>query len=94
MNWIVPNKFLAFAGPASKKFDEDGYRQYTPEDYCPIFKEFGIGLVVRLNKKRYDEKIFKNDGFNFLDIPFEDGTIPPDDIVKKFLENAEEEKGG
>jgi len=38
MNWIVPGKFLAFAGPANKKYDEDGYRQYTPEDYNPIFK--------------------------------------------------------
>ena len=94
MNWIVPNKFLAFAGPASKKYDEDGYRQYTPEDYCPVFEKFNIKLVVRLNRKRYDEKIFKNAGFVHLDIPFEDGTIPPDEIIDKFLEEAENEKGG
>lgn len=94
MNWIVPNKFLAFAGPADKQVDDDGYRQYTPDDYCPIFERFGIKLVVRLNKKRYDEKVFKNNGFKFLDIPFEDGTIPPKDIIDKFLTAAEAEKGG
>ena len=91
MNWIVPNKFIAFAGPANKKFDEDGYRQFTPEDYVPIFKSFGVGTVVRLNKKRYDEKKFLDEGLGFLDIPFEDGTIPPDEIVKKFLATVEEE---
>jgi len=94
MNWIVPNKFLAFAGPADKQVDDDGYRQYTPEDYCPIFEKFGVKLVVRLNKKRYDEKVFKNNGFKFLDIPFEDGTIPPKDIIDKFLTASEAEKGG
>jgi cell division cycle 14 len=94
MNWIVPNKFLAFAGPANKKYDEDGYRQYTPEDYNPVFETFGIKLVVRLNKKRYDEKIFSDYGFKVLDIPFEDGTIPPQDIIDKFIAAAEACDGG
>ena len=93
MNWIVPDKFLAFAGPASKKYDDDGYRQYTPEDYCPVFEKFGVKMIVRLNKKRYDEKIFKNYGFKHLDIPFEDGTIPPQEIIDNFLEEAESTKG-
>lgn len=50
-------------------------------------------MVVRLNRKRYDERVFVNEGFKFLDIPFEDGTIPPEDTREKFLVEAEEEKG-
>lgn len=93
LNWIVPNKFLAFAGPNSKKHDEDGYRQYTPKDYNKVFKKLGIDLIVRLNKKKYDETIFTDAGFEHLDIPFEDGTIPPEDIIQKFLLKAEDTKG-
>lgn len=94
MNWIVPNKFLAFAGPSKDKYDEKNFRQYTPQDYCPIFKKFGIELVVRLNNKKYEEKYFTDEGFQHLDIPFEDGTIPPKKIINKFLASAEECKGG
>ena len=37
MNWIIPGKFLAFSSPSAKEYDEEGYRTYTPQDYCPIF---------------------------------------------------------
>jgi cell division cycle 14 len=48
MNWNILSKFLAFSSPYEKEYDEEGYRAYTPQDYCPIFKEMGINLVVRL----------------------------------------------
>lgn len=50
MNWIVPGKFLAFSGPSEEDRDADGWRTFTPDDYSPIFKKFGIHLVIRLNK--------------------------------------------
>eukprot|EP00439_Symbiodinium_sp_Y106_P081795 s250_g20.t3 len=53
MNWIIPDKFLAFAGPSPTSTDADGFPAFTPEDYVPIFRDAGIGLVVRLNKKQY-----------------------------------------
>lgn len=53
MNWIVPDKFLAFAGPCPTPTDADGFPAFTPEDYVPIFHDAGIGLIVRLNKKQY-----------------------------------------
>ena len=28
--------------PSNKMIDERGYRQYTPEDYNPIFKRWGV----------------------------------------------------
>eukprot|EP00418_Pyrodinium_bahamense_P037305 CAMPEP_0179208546 /NCGR_PEP_ID=MMETSP0796-20121207/104004_1 /TAXON_ID=73915 /ORGANISM="Pyrodinium bahamense, Strain pbaha01" /LENGTH=405 /DNA_ID=CAMNT_0020913497 /DNA_START=88 /DNA_END=1306 /DNA_ORIENTATION=- len=58
MNWIIPDKFLAFAGPCPTPTDADGFPALTPEDYVPIFREAGIGLVVRLNKKQYERRRF------------------------------------
>lgn len=49
MNWVVPGKFLAFSGPSEEEKDADGWRTFTPDDYSPIFKKFGINLVIRLN---------------------------------------------
>jgi hypothetical protein len=40
---------MAFSSPSENKEDEDGYRTFTPEDYAPIFKKFGITTVIRLN---------------------------------------------
>ena len=94
MNWIVPDKFLAFSGPAEEEHDEDGWRTFTPDDYAPLFKKFGVGTVVRLNKKAYNEQRFIDKGFRFEDLYFVDGTTPSKKIVKKFLKIAEEEDEG
>jgi cell division cycle 14 len=94
MNWIIPGKFLAFSSPSSKEYDEEGYRTYTPQDYCPIFKEMGINLVVRLNKPAYDKKIFEKNGINHRDLYFLDGSTPSEEIIEHFLDLVENEKGG
>ena len=52
LNWIVPNKFIAFSGPLNVT---DKYGSFTPEDYVPIFRKMGVSLVVRLNKPQYDK---------------------------------------
>jgi cell division cycle 14 len=55
-NWIVEGRFLAFAGPHNKaELTTDGYRTLTPDDYIPYFKKHNVTLVIRLNKKYYDE---------------------------------------
>ena len=94
MNWIVPGKFLAFSGPSEEEHDEEGYRTFTPDDYSPIFKKFNIGTIIRLNKKAYNEKRFLDNGFEFEDLYFVDGTTPSKKIVKKFLRAAESEEDG
>lgn len=57
----------------------------------PFLNKFGIHLVVRLNKKAYNEQRFIDKGFNFEDLYFVDGTTPSKKIVKKFLKAAEAE---
>lgn len=90
LNWIFPKKFVAFSGPLNVT---DKYGSFTPEDYVPIFKKLGVQLVVRLNKPQYERQKFIKAGINHLDLYFLDGTPPPDDIVDKFLEAAEKQKG-
>jgi cell division cycle 14 len=93
LNWVLPNKFLAFAGPSSHPVDEYGLRAFTPEDYVQIFADAGVGLVVRLNKKQYDKTRFTANGIKHVDLYFADGSCPPPDIVNKFLRITECEPG-
>lgn len=76
MNWIIPGKFLAFSSPSNTQYDSDGYRTFTPEDYVPIFRKWGIGLVIRLNKETYDSKKFLKNGIKHLELYFTDGSCP------------------
>jgi cell division cycle 14 len=71
----------------------DKYGSFTPDDYVPIFKKFGVSLVVRLNKPQYDKQKFVKAGIKHLDLYFLDGSTPPDDIVEKFLDAVEKERG-
>lgn len=91
MNWIIPDKFLAFAGPCPTPVDPDGYPAFTPEDYVPIFREAGLGLVVRLNKKQYDHWRFTHHGIKHVDLYFRDGSCPSKEIISKFLHITEQE---
>jgi len=93
LNWIIPGKFIAFSGPSDQPRDADGYRRFTPEDYVPIFKKFGVTMVVRLNNKQYDEGRFRKHGIKHTDLYFLDGSTPSDEIIERFLKVVEEEKG-
>ncbi len=92
MNWIIPNKFLAFSSPSSQPYDADGYRTFTPEDYSPIFKKWKINLVVRLNKVTYEKEKFVKNGVKHMDLYFIDGSTPSEDIIETFIDAAEKEK--
>eukprot|EP00919_Chromeraceae_sp_WS-2016_P004195 GHVR01010054.1.p1 GENE.GHVR01010054.1~~GHVR01010054.1.p1 ORF type:complete len:449 (+),score=75.09 GHVR01010054.1:56-1402(+) len=93
LNWIIPNKYVAFSGPSSTNTDEDGYHTLTPEDYVPIFKKIGVSTVVRLNKKQYEKQRFTSQGIRHVDLYFLDGSCPSREILHKFLEISEMEQG-
>lgn len=50
LNWIVPQKFLAFLGPSTESLN------YTnpPEKYINYFLANEVSAVIRLNRKAYD----------------------------------------
>ena len=68
-------------------------RGNSPEDYLQVFKHFGVTHVVRLNEAKYDRNKFVRNGINHTDMFFIDGSTPPDNIVKKFLDCSEREGG-
>lgn len=92
MNWIIPGKFLAFSSPSNTQYDNDGYRTFTPEDYVPIFRKWGVSLVIRLNKETYDSRKFLKNGIKHLELFFTDGSCPKNEIIEKFLDVTEKEK--
>mmetsp|Transcript_70056 Transcript_70056/g.204968 ORF Transcript_70056/g.204968 Transcript_70056/m.204968 type:complete len:415 (-) Transcript_70056:231-1475(-) len=93
MNWIIPGKFLAFAGPSTTSFDAEGFPAFTPEDYVPVFLQAGIRLAVRLNKPCYDRRRFTEKGIRHVDLYFRDGSCPCRSIITKFLHVTENETG-
>ncbi|KAJ9463485.1 putative tyrosine-protein phosphatase cdc-14 [Diplonema papillatum] len=106
-NWIIPPEFppsdspgklIAFCTPVARKPGEldgsgVGFRYYTPEDYCRLFRERGVTGVVRLCKRMYDRKTFTENGFKHVDLIFPDGATPPDSVVSQFLKFVESNKG-
>jgi cell division cycle 14 len=84
MNWLIPGKLLAFASPYRNRVVQ-GFRVCTPVELAPVFRGLGITTIIRLNEKSYDETVFREAGFDFIEMFFPDGTCPPEAILEKFL---------
>lgn len=94
LNWLHFGRFLAFAGPHEvRQMTAEGYHTLCPDDYIPYFKKKGVSLVIRLNKKYYNQKRFMNAGINHVDLYYMDGSTPPKHILEKFIEVCEQAKG-
>lgn len=93
LNWILPDKFLAFCGPHPKSKIENGYPLHAPESYFNYFRKHNVKAIVRLNKKIYDAKRFVESGFEHHELFFVDGGVPTDAIVKRFLDISEQCNG-
>lgn len=89
MNWLIPDKILAFASPYSTNILNGTYRVSTPDDLVLPFKRFGINHIIRLCDPCYDSDVFKKAGFKHTDLIFADGSNPPYKILKQFLKIAE-----
>ena len=89
LSWIFPGKFVAFAGPHEVKSYDEQCPTCVPEDYIPYFLEKKVTLVIRLNKRYYDENRFKAKGIDHIDLYYPDGSCPSDDILDKFLQICE-----
>lgn len=91
LNWIVPNKLLAFSTPNDS--ESRNLRSFSVDKYIPILKRFGVQAVVRLNDRLYDESKLQRQGIKHRDIFFEDGSCPFDEHIDSFLELVENTKG-
>mmetsp|Transcript_39155 Transcript_39155/g.59720 ORF Transcript_39155/g.59720 Transcript_39155/m.59720 type:complete len:187 (-) Transcript_39155:58-618(-) len=68
-------------------------RGNTPEDYIQVFRHFNVTRVIRLNEEKYDRQRFLRNNVEHSDLFFIDGSTPPDNIVRDFLNIAERETG-
>lgn len=97
LNWILYGKIVAFAGPERvRRVSPSGHYALTPSDLIPYFKKRNIGLVVRLNEKRYDERDFVTAGIDFCDSVYPDGSCPPMSTLRKVVaafESVPSDKG-
>ncbi|KAM6495658.1 tyrosine protein phosphatase [Amanita muscaria] len=60
------------------------------------FEKRNIKLVVRLNTELYDRNTFLDRGIDHMELYFDDGTNPTDEIVRSFIDVADRiiENGG
>ncbi|XP_011310996.1 dual specificity protein phosphatase CDC14B isoform X3 [Fopius arisanus] len=93
LNWIVPEKFIAFCGPHAKLNNENGYPLHAPESYFSYFQRNNVTTIVRLNQKIYEATRFTEAGFDHKDLFFADGSTPTDSIVRQFLKISENNPG-
>lgn len=63
----------------------------TPFMNClEYFEQRNIKIVVRLNNELYDRNTFLERGINHLELYFDDGTNPTDEIVRRFIDVSDE----
>ncbi|KAL9187162.1 hypothetical protein ACHAXT_010882 [Thalassiosira profunda] len=90
LNWIVADRILAFAGPqAARTVTPEGFCMLTPADYIPYFERRNVKLVVRLNKKCYEEKDFERVGMKHVEHYYLDGSCPPLSILHDVVADME-----
>lgn len=99
-NWITPG-FLAFASPTDPEYlrqKKEGHSGATalqrklPRPFLnclTFFEERGVKLVVRLNNVLYDRQTFLERNIDHVELFFEDGTNPSDEIVRSFLDMSD-----
>lgn len=62
----------------------------TPFLNClDYFEKRNIKLVVRLNTELYDRATFLDRGIDHMELYFDDGTNPTDEIVRTFIDTAD-----
>lgn len=99
-NWITPG-FLAFASPSDPNYIKQvktgttsssalQRKLPTPFTNClNYFEEHNVKLVVRLNNVLYDRQVFVDRGMEHVELYFDDGTNPTDEIVRAFIDMAD-----
>lgn len=82
---------MAFAGPSFERHvSPEGYCTLAPADYIPYFQQKNVGLVVRLNKKCYNEQDFVDAGIDHVEAFFVDGSCPSLEILHGVIDAFEQ----
>lgn len=93
LNWIIPGKILAFAGPSDKSLNSKMYHKHPPKFYHHYFRDHNVTSIVRLNEPEYESSGFRDYGFEHHDLIFPDGYPPTSTIAARFIKIIDEAKG-
>ena len=86
LNIIIPNEIAAFSSPISDHLNYRKERMFNnPEKYVSLFKKLNLKSIIRFNERLYEESVFEDNGIEFHDYYFDDGTAPPMSLVLKFI---------
>lgn len=95
-NWLTPN-FIAFASPNEHNWQAKASQSPSTrklnmafQNCLEEFERRGVKMVVRLNNMLYDRQHFLDRGIRHEELYFDDGTNPTDEIVRKFINLADE----
>ncbi|KZO94944.1 phospho protein phosphatase [Calocera viscosa TUFC12733] len=80
------------AKAGSSRPPEIALQRKLPAPFLNCLDYFGkrnVKLVVRLNNPLYDKTVFEDQGIEHLELYFDDGTNPTDEIVRKFIQVSE-----
>ncbi|GAA94135.1 uncharacterized protein L969DRAFT_86245 [Mixia osmundae IAM 14324] len=102
-NFITPH-FLAFASPLQPGYKPPSTPSSAPAATSGLstsrlpkpftnvldhFPKLNVQLVIRLNKKLYNEGYFVQKGISHLEMYFDDGTNPTMDMCREFIDISE-----
>ena len=91
--WLRQKKNAASPeAPTSSRLGTTSFDRKLPQPYqncLDYFEERGVKLVVRLNNPLYDKTTFETRGMEHLELYFDDGTNPTDEIVREFISRSE-----
>lgn len=101
-NWLKKEKEGKRDGaPASpvRPKAESALQRKLPNPFLnclDYFEKRNVKLVIRLNTELYDKNTFVERGINHLELYFDDGTNPTDEIVRAFIDTVDPivESGG
>lgn len=98
--WIRQQREKAsILNDSSSKLSTASFKRKLPQPFqncLDHFEERGVKLVIRLNNPLYDRTMFEERGIEHLELYFDDGTNPTDEIVREFISRSEAifENGG
>lgn len=85
INWIIQNKIIVFSSPCDTLPQKKFYSDIKAKELLPFFLKSKVKLIIRLNSKTYDKKIFKNAKIKHKDLFFKEYTKPSIKIITNFL---------
>mmetsp|Transcript_25615 Transcript_25615/g.38267 ORF Transcript_25615/g.38267 Transcript_25615/m.38267 type:complete len:410 (-) Transcript_25615:1756-2985(-) len=101
LNWIVHplhgtrEGICAFAGPHYEaSATPEGYVTLSTDSYIDYFLKKNVKLVLRLNKKMYDENDFIERDINHAQHIYTDGSVPNIPLLQEILKTMESSRGG